>query len=171
MTIFETERLIVRAWTDGAEDLARIFDIYSRVEVTRWLGNPVPMTTLDEARAAVERWSALTAADQRLGVWAMQRRVDNTPVGSVLLKHLPNDEEIEVGWNLHPDEWGNGYATEGGRGALEHGFTSGVEEIFAVVRPGNGPSMAVCHRLGMAPMGRTTRWYDLELEAFRKQRQ
>jgi RimJ/RimL family protein N-acetyltransferase len=170
MTIFETERLIVRAWTDSAEDLARILDIYSRVEVVRWLGNPVPMTTLDEARAAVERWSGIAAADPRLGVWALQHRA-NQVVGSVLVKHLPNDEAIEVGWNLHPDEWGNGYATEGGRGALEHAFQSGVDEIFAVVRPGNAPSMAVCQRLGMTPIGRTTRWYDLELEAFRKQRQ
>jgi RimJ/RimL family protein N-acetyltransferase len=171
MTVFETERLIVRPWTDGAEDLARILDIYSRVEVTRWLGNPVPMATLDEARAALERWSAIAAADGRLGVWAMQRRADNKVVGSVLVKHLPNSEEIEVGWNLHPEAWGNGYATEGGRGAIVHAFAGGVAELFAVVRPGNGPSLAVCERLGMAPLGRTTRWYDLELEAFRKQRQ
>ena len=27
--------------------------------------------------------------------------------------------------------------------------------------------MAVCRRLGMAPLGRIRRWYDVELEAFR----
>jgi RimJ/RimL family protein N-acetyltransferase len=171
MTIFETERLIVRPWTDGAEDLARIFDIYSRIEVTRWLGNPVPMATLDEARAALGRWSAIAADDERFGVWAMERHTDHQAVGSVLVKHLPNSDESEVGWNLHPDEWGNGYATEGGRAAIEHAFKNGVEEIFAVVRPGNEPSMAVCQRLDMTPIGHTTRWYDLELAAFRKQRQ
>ena len=176
MTIFETERLIVRPWTDGADDLARILEIYSRVEVVRWLGNPVPMATLDEARAAVGRWSAIAAADSRFGVWALQRRDDGRALGSVLVKYLPSSDgsaatDVEVGWNLHPEAWGHGYATEGGRGAIEHAFAGGVAEIFAVVRPGNAPSMAVCRRLGMTPLGRTDRWYDLELEAFGKKRQ
>ncbi len=176
MTVFETERLIVRPWTDGAEDLARILDIYSRVEVVRWLGNPVPMATLDEARAAIERWSAIAAEDVRFGVWAMQRRDGSQVLGSVLVKYLPNSDggppiDFEVGWNLHPDAWGNGYATEGGRGAVEHAFANGVTELFAVVRPGNEPSVAVCQRLDMTPLGRSARWYGLELEAFGKKRQ
>ncbi|GAA1812617.1 hypothetical protein [Planosporangium flavigriseum] len=35
------------------------------------------------------------------------------------------------------------------------------------VRPDNEPSIAVCRRLGMAPLGRTSRWYGVEVEAFR----
>jgi hypothetical protein len=27
--------------------------------------------------------------------------------------------------------------------------------------------VAVCHRLGMQPLGRLRRWYDVELDAFR----
>jgi RimJ/RimL family protein N-acetyltransferase len=42
-----------------------------------------------------------------------------------------------------------------------------VPEVYAVVRPGNAASVAVCRRLGMAPLGRLRRWYDVELEAFR----
>ena len=75
--------------------------------------------------------------------------------------------EVEVGWHLHPDSWGNGYATEAARAALRRGFAAGLDEILAVVRPGNEASVAVCRRLGMTPLGRTTRWYDTELEVFR----
>jgi RimJ/RimL family protein N-acetyltransferase len=39
--------------------------------------------------------------------------------------------------------------------------------VYAVVRPGNEASIAVCRRLGMLPLGRLRRWYDVELEAFR----
>jgi hypothetical protein len=39
-----------------------------------------------------------------------------------------------------------------------------------VVRPGNDASMAVCRRLRMSPMGRTTKWYGVECEAFRIER-
>jgi RimJ/RimL family protein N-acetyltransferase len=42
-----------------------------------------------------------------------------------------------------------------------------VPEVYAFVRPGNQASVAVCRRLGMAPLGRLRRWYDVELDAFR----
>ena len=35
MTVLTTERLILRDWTDDPADLARIYDIYSRPEVSR----------------------------------------------------------------------------------------------------------------------------------------
>jgi len=38
--------------------------------------------------------------------------------------------------------------------------------VYAVVRPDNAPSLAVCRRIGMTPLGRTSRWYGVELEAF-----
>jgi RimJ/RimL family protein N-acetyltransferase len=50
---------------------------------------------------------------------------------------------------------------------VAHAFGAGVPEVYAVVRPGNEPSLAVCRRLGMQPLGRMRRWYDVELEAFR----
>jgi RimJ/RimL family protein N-acetyltransferase len=165
MSIFETERLIVRAWTDDERDLARIFDIYSRSEVIRWLGNPTPLETLEQAAATQKRWGT----DEQRGVWAIQAA--GQVVGSVLVKNLPSSDETEVGWHLHPDAWGHGYATEAARGAIMYAFANGLDEIFAVVRPDNERSLAVCRRLGMTPLGRTTRWYDLELEAFRSRRQ
>ncbi|MFE2105185.1 GNAT family N-acetyltransferase, partial [Kitasatospora sp. NPDC059463] len=74
--------------------------------------------------------------------------------------------EVEVGWHLHPDSWGRGYATEAARAALAKGFADGLTEIHAVVRPGNERSAAVCRRLGMTPRGRTSRWYGGEFDAF-----
>ncbi|MFI7646414.1 hypothetical protein ACIBTZ_10065 [Micromonospora sp. NPDC049460] len=45
MTVLTTERLFVREWTTDPADLARIFDLYSRAEVTRWLNAPgLPLT-------------------------------------------------------------------------------------------------------------------------------
>jgi RimJ/RimL family protein N-acetyltransferase len=59
------------------------------------------------------------------------------------------------------------YATEVARGAIERGFASGLSDVYAVVRPDNEASMSVCRRLGMTPLGRTTRRYGVEVEAFR----
>lgn len=159
-----TERLRLRAWTSSPADLARLADIYGRTEVTRWLGGPptVPMAEL------VERWAAISAADERFGCWALEPRDGGTPAGTLLLKPLPHGVgEVEVGWHLHPDSWGRGYATEAAAALIGCAFDAGVPEVYAVVRPGNEPSLAVCRRLGMQPLGLTTRWYAVELQAFR----
>jgi RimJ/RimL family protein N-acetyltransferase len=175
--IFETDRLIVRPWTLDEADVERVFDTYSRWEVARWLGaQPRALRTRDEAAVAIERWATRSTLDGRGGVWAAQVRSTGVVAGSILLVPLPepadgSDAEapgaVEVGWHLHPDSWGHGYATEGARAALEFGFAGGLREIYAVVRPDNERSLAVCRRLGMTPLGLTTRWYDTELEAFR----
>jgi RimJ/RimL family protein N-acetyltransferase len=97
-------------------------------------------------------------------------RSTGVAAGTVLLVSLPDSEQVEVGWHFHPDSWGLGYATEAARGALAHGFAHGLREIFAVVRPGNERSLALCRRLGMAGLGLTDRWYDTSLELFRSAR-
>ena len=66
----------------------------------------------------------------------------------MLLVPLPDGAgEFEVGWHFHPDAWGHGYATEAARGALGWAFDRGLDEVYAVVRPDNAPSLKVCGRL------------------------
>ena len=76
-------------------------------------------------------------------------------------------DDIEVGWHLHPDAQGKGYATEAARAAMRREFATGTAAIFAVVAPGNAASMAVARRLGMTPVGLRSDWYGgKELETF-----
>ena len=158
-----TARLRLREWTTSAADLARLTDIYDRTEVTRWLGGPPTLTPAE----IVARWGAVHDLDLRFGCRAIEL-ADGSVAGTVLFKPLPNGVgEVEVGWHLHPDSWGHGYATEAARAVIARGFEAGLPEVYAVVRPGNEASLAVCRRLGMTPLGRFRRWYDVELEAFR----
>jgi RimJ/RimL family protein N-acetyltransferase len=161
--LLRTERLRLRPWTTSPADIARLTDIYSRDEVTRWLGG-APTVTPEEL---VARWAAVRDLDGRFGCRAIELP-DGAVAGTVLFKPLPNGVgEVEVGWHLHPDSWGHGYATEAARAVIAQGFEAGLPEVYAVVRPGNEASLAVCRRLGMTPLGRFRRWYDVELEAFR----
>jgi RimJ/RimL family protein N-acetyltransferase len=160
-----TDRLRLRPWTTCRDDLARLTDIYRREEVTRWLGGTPSVGPVE----LVGRWAQIRRADPVHGSWAIEVR-GAVPVvaGTVLLKPLPGGVgEVEVGWHLHPDSWGHGYATEAAGAVVEHAFGAGLPEVYAVVRPGNEASLAVCRRLGMTPLGRLRRWYDVELEAFR----
>ncbi len=79
---------------------------------------------------------------------------------------MPTDD-IEVGWHLHPDSWGRGYATEAAAAAVDRAFAAGLKRMYAVVKPGNTASIAVTRRLGMTPLGLRRDWYGgIELEAF-----
>lgn len=159
-----TDRLRLRAWTTSDADLARLADLYSRDEVTRWLGGGPTVSPAE----LVERWRLVHQLNPVHGCWAIDPPDGGPPAGTVLLKPLPQGVgEVEVGWHLHPDSWGRGYATEAARAVVDRAFDEGLLEVYAVVRPGNEASLGVCRKLGMQPLGRTTRWYDTELEAFR----
>ena len=80
------------------------------------------------------------------------------PVGTVMLKMapltseqrpMPLSDDHEVGWHLHPDHWGQGYATEATGGALKRAFDAGVDKVVALILPGNErsvmwPSASAC---------------------------
>jgi len=78
----------------------------------------------------------------------------------VLLKPLPDGAgEIEIGWHLHPDSWGRGFATEAAAAVLNRAFAEGLLEVWAVTYFDNHRSIRVCHKIGMRLLGVTHRWY------------
>jgi RimJ/RimL family protein N-acetyltransferase len=157
--VAETGRMVVRAWRPDEAD--RLFDLLSRTEVVSWLGPAQPMQRRDEAVERIATWARMTAADQRFGAWAAVERISGVPVGTVLLKPLPNGEgEVEIGWHFHPDSWGRGLATEAAGALLARAFAIGLPEVWAVTDLENRASMAVCQRIGMQLLGVTHRWYD-----------
>lgn len=161
-----TDRLLLRAWHH--EDADRVLAIYGLMEVVRWLGDgePVLMTDLEQAHRTIDRW-ADRSLGPLLGSWAVEIRSTGVVAGTVLLAALPGDDgEVEIAWQLHPDSWGNGYATEAASALLDHGFGGGLDEIFALTHLGNTRSQAVCRRLGMHHLGREQHWYDVPMEVF-----
>ncbi|MDQ7992501.1 MAG: GNAT family N-acetyltransferase [Propionicimonas sp.] len=170
LPVLETPRLVLRPWSE--DDVAAAFDIYSRWAVMRYLGrSPVAETDLAQSRERVVRWAGLPGPLH--GVWAIVPKGGAVPVGSALMKLLPfsgtgePSPDTEIGWHLHPDAWGNGYASEAGARLVRHAWDHGLDEVYAVTYPENGPSQAVCRRLGMTHLGQTDRYYDVTSELFR----
>lgn len=186
MEHFTTARLIARDWT--AADLDAAFAIYGRDEVTRWLGpqprHPVP--SLEQMRQVLDRRIARSREQPEYGLWPIELRATGQVAGAVLLSPLPGDDvAVEIGWHLNPDFWGEGYATEAGRGAVGLAFgleTVGpeqvgptttsrsarpvLESVQALVDPDNIRSLNVCRRLGMRHLGQTSQYYGLTFEFF-----
>ncbi len=171
----ETTRLRLRPWR--ADDLDAYFDIYSRMEVMRYLGSaPRVIETREEAAERLAMRAAPDPQGPPYGVWAVcPSDSRDIPVGSVLLRQLPwsgtvdpqPDPDVEIGWHLHPDAWGKGYATEAATAMVDRAAAHGIDVVHAVIYPENDNSRKVCRRLGMEYAGRTDRYYDVELDLFR----
>jgi RimJ/RimL family protein N-acetyltransferase len=168
-----SERTTLRPWTPDDADV--VLDLYSRWDVMRFLGtNPTVMTEPAKAVEKIATWNAFTGPLH--GVWAIVPHGQDRPVGTALLKLLPYSgskapsANTEVGWHLHPDAWGRGYATEAGGRLLAHAWSHGLDQVFAVTYPENTPSQAVCLRLGMTPLGMTDEYYDINCAVFRADR-
>jgi RimJ/RimL family protein N-acetyltransferase len=166
VTTLSTQRLTLRPWT--VDDADFLFDLYSRWEVQRFIGRePRVMTDRAEAIARAERLSGLDHPVH--GVWAITETETGRPHGALLLKELPASGageplqpsgETEIGWHLHPDAWGHGYATEAAERVLEHAFESGLQRVLAVTHPQNLASQRVALRIGMSDLGITEAYYN-----------
>lgn len=167
--VITTERLTLRSFT--ADDADALFDLMSLPEVARWSGSGRPMVHRDEAVARIGRMPARAGGHPAAGIFAVVPRGAEAPVGMVLLVRAPASEGVdrhdhEIGWHLHPDVWGRGYATEAASALVARGFAAGIPEVVAVTNPDNVRSQAVCARLGMTDLGLRSDWYDRELRAF-----
>jgi RimJ/RimL family protein N-acetyltransferase len=62
----------------------------------------------------------------------------------------PVEGELEIGWRLREDAWGQGYAKEAASASLDFAFsTLGAERVGGIDRAGNAPSWGLMERLGM----------------------
>jgi RimJ/RimL family protein N-acetyltransferase len=83
------------------------------------------------------------------GFWAVERKSDGAFVGRVGLWNPEGWPGLEVGWTLGRKYWGNGYATEAARAAMDHAFrTLDIPKLISVVNIENAPSQRVAKRLG-----------------------
>jgi RimJ/RimL family protein N-acetyltransferase len=160
--LLETERLIIRSWIPEC-DAEQAFVIYNDPEVTHFLGSRVTSVESQRLRLINENGN---------GSWAIVEKETTTIVGTILLEQLPDKDglltqDYEVGWHLRRASWGKGYATEAGRAMLNYGFSVlNLPVIYAVVKPGHHASIRVTERLGMKPIGRTNKYYNIELLLF-----
>jgi RimJ/RimL family protein N-acetyltransferase len=64
----------------------------------------------------------------------------------------------EIGYILHPDYWGRGFAREALEAIIPRMFeTHPIDAIVAEVDPRNGASLGLLARLGFAETGRAAR--------------
>lgn len=148
-----TARTTLRPWR--ADEADRLHDILRRPEVTGWLGDPRPAS-----RAQIDEVIARHRDEDGIPVGlAIVPTGAATPAGTVMVDRLSNGDP-QLGWYLHPDAQGHGWATEAAAAMLAFAVESGAPRIWAGMWPHNRGSAGICRRIGMVDLGRQDDpWY------------
>ena len=166
--LLRTDRLIIRDWAD--DDASAALAIYGNPEVARWLTPALEQVDDEPAmRELLRAWGAETAdGEGGLGHWAVVLADAGVVVGGVSLHLLPvGEQDVEIGYQISPEHWGNGYANEAAQHVIDRAFSLDIDEVFALVRPTNHRGEAIAHRLGMAWVGETDKYYGMRLSVYR----
>jgi [ribosomal protein S5]-alanine N-acetyltransferase len=148
-----TARLSLRPL--GPDDAEAVHAYRGRADVTAYL--VVTSPDLDAARerlaAAAMRWCDPQALRFDLAFAVV---LDGTVIGDVSAWNLtddgeatsPDPAEVYVGYALHPDHQGHGYATEAVARVLDWLAERGATTAYANLFTANAPSLALLRRLG-----------------------
>jgi RimJ/RimL family protein N-acetyltransferase len=145
-----TPRLRLRQW--HPEDKKPFADLNADPHVMEFFPSCLKRADSD---ALAERIQSLIS-ERGWGFWAVEVLGGERFIGFVGL-HIPSPDLpfspcVEIGWRLAFEHWGQGYATEAARAALQFGFEKiNLPEIVSFTAIHNKRSRAVMSRLGMCP--------------------
>ena len=150
-TRLETERLYLRPLTLADTDF--VFQHFSNLAVTQYLLDEPPLTEYAQAQAIVQFYQ--DPAGKNHNRWVLVRKADQQLIGTCgYHKWEKRDCRAEIGYDLAPDAWGQGYMTEALRIVIQHGFAHmDLNRIEALVYAENARSLRLLQRLGFKPEG------------------
>jgi RimJ/RimL family protein N-acetyltransferase len=148
--LLETARLRLRRFVQA--DLDRLVELDSDPEVMRYITYGVATSRERYEHEILPRWLAFYEAVPSLGYWAAESKDSGEFIGWFHLRPDRFDAgELELGYRMKRPVWGQGYATEGGRALVTHGFErAGASKISARTLRANLASRRVMEKCGLA---------------------
>ena len=147
MLILETPHLILREFVP--EDVDALARVLCDAKTMRFYPAPFDST-------GVQQWIARNLrryAANRHGLWAMVLKAKAELIGDcgLTIQDVDGKNEIEIGYHVRRDLWGQGLATEAARACRHFGFARlPVDRLVSIIRPENVPSRRVAEKIGMA---------------------
>ena len=144
-----SERLLFRPYND--EDFEFLVSLLSDPEMVRFIGNG---QTRDRngAKKFLERIYTTYEGGPDRGLMVLMRKDDNIPIGHAGLvpQTIDGVEEMEIGYWIAREHWGQGYATEAAKALLDHGIRRfGKQRFISLIQPRNLASRQVANKIGM----------------------
>ena len=111
MVKYETERLIVREWTE--KDCADLYEFASDEEITKYLHYKT-YASLQDAVDRIKYILEMYKEERRIGEFAGELKGENKVIGAVSISSYKKAAggSVKVGWTLNKKYQGKGYMTE-----------------------------------------------------------
>ena len=151
----ETPRLILREYTE--DDVPAVLAYQGDPRYLRYY--PWQERTFDDVQRFVRRfidWQA--ESPRRRFQLAVLLRESGALIGSCGVRRKPNDDtEADIGFELSPEHWGRGYATEAATAMAAFAFRDlGMHRLSSWCIAENAASARVLVKLGMSLEDRLT---------------
>jgi ribosomal-protein-alanine N-acetyltransferase len=145
MIVLETERLYLREWVP--DDWLRFKPLVVDPRVVEYIKPGEPWSD-DRIENRVREYIQLSQTRGWI-LWPVIHRADTKLIGFCGFSDgFPPD--VEIGWRLLPEYWGQGLATEAATATLEYGFaTWNFPRVIAVAQDLNRASIRVMEKIGM----------------------
>lgn len=145
--VLETERLILRQYTDSDSDAEALFSFRSNPQAMHFVPRPLHQST-EDALKMIAQINDNVAANDSIG-WAVQVKETARVIGSISFHRIEKEHHRgELGYMIHPDYWGKGLVTEAAAAAVHYGFTGlHFHSIEAIIDPDNVASARVLEKL------------------------
>ncbi|WP_226577314.1 GNAT family N-acetyltransferase [Halobacillus litoralis] len=145
----ETERLLFRPYE--GHDFDFLHTLLTDPDMIRYIGKG----QVKDRKGSEDfyQWIQETYKKGRFyGLQVMVRKSDGERIGHAgLVPQMINDqEEVEVGYWIRPESWGQGYASEAASSLVKVGLKHlKLPKLFSLIQKGNSPSMRIAEKAGM----------------------
>jgi ribosomal-protein-alanine N-acetyltransferase len=156
----QTNRLVLRSLT--MEDADFILQHFRDPSVTQYLMDEPPVADYAQAQAIISFY--LEPEGKTHNRWGIVRRVDNRLIGTCgYHKWMKAYFRAEIGYDLSPDCWGQGYMAEALQAMIRNGFERmELNRVDALVYVGNSRSLQLLRKLGFKQEGLLRDYFCLD---------
>jgi len=150
--LFTTPRLVFRRYQPG--DKVRLSELNADPAVMEFF----PSTVGEAGTQAIVQRIEQHFETYRYTFFSVERRDKGQFIGLIGLMH-PSFEAhftpcVEIGWRLHKDAWGQGFATEGAKACLGYAWRElELQRVYSFTALPNRPSERVMQKIGMRKVG------------------
>jgi [ribosomal protein S5]-alanine N-acetyltransferase len=142
---FETDRMVAKRITkDAFEDLVHM---HQDERAMATLGG---VRSIEETRKNLD-WNLKQWDDNGFGLWLFRSKITDQLIGRGGIRRVPigDVEEVELGFALMPEHWGQGLATEMAKASCEIAFEKlNLDSIVSFTLTTNLSSQRVMEKVG-----------------------
>ncbi len=143
--VLETTRFVLREFSP--KDAVGLYQLNLHPDIFRFTTDP-PFESVEDAEKFIYQYDAYSKSG--FGRWAVIWKQNQLFAGWCGLKYNPTENEVDIGYRLLPEYWGQGIAVETAGACCNMGFNEfGLRRIVARIHKQNMRSVRVAAKLGM----------------------